>query len=408
MIGGWSSDDGNVISANSQAGVELSGLYSTQNTIGNNFIGTDIGGTLRPGANSATSSTTPLQMYGVFIATPSPSLPAGTTNNVLANNVISGNQVGVNITGQGSGNSGSGTAQGVPFGQNVLVGNMIGTDSTGLAADPNFEYGVYIDNSAGNTIGGTGAGQAEYYLGQRHRRRRDLRRNNSDKRVREVRSESAAAANIIINNLIGVDTERQTFIRHRRKLGSDSGRAANYSRRATVWRRRHRIVRQRHRRPGRGQPIHRRQHDRRCLHHTPGLPGQYFLDSNQAILSLPTTSSTTGSMACTVTRHRTIRLPNRPRASANQFAGNPINLEDFIQSVNKNNTLPNPKSKYPLPKQHKAATVKRTVRPKVHVVTPAHKPKAVTPTSVRPRVPALFHAGKKSIVVAHVPAHPHR
>ena len=160
MIGGWSSDDGNIISANSQAGVELSGLYSTQNTIGNNFIGTDIGGTLRPGANSATSSTTPLQMYGVFIATPSPSLPAGTTNNVLANNVISGNQVGVNITGQGSGNSGSGTAQGVPFGQNVLVGNLIGTDSTGLAVDPNFEYGVYIDNSAGNTIGGTGTGQA--------------------------------------------------------------------------------------------------------------------------------------------------------------------------------------------------------------------------------------------------------
>jgi parallel beta-helix repeat protein len=409
MIGGLSSDDGNVISANSQAGVELSGLYSTQNTIGNNLIGTKIGGTLRPGVQSAVSPTAPLQMYGVFIATPSPSpaLTAGTPNNVITTNVISGNQVGVNITGQGSGNSGSGTVQGVPFGQNLLVGNLIGTNLTGLTVDPNFEYGVYIDNSAGNTIGGTGAGQANI-ISANGIDGIEIFGGTTQISPQASKVGSAAAANVIINNLIGVDknTNPNFFFRGTPTTQTLDGPVVALGEQlyGIV------II-------GSSSNVIGRQGVGNQYIGGNSIVGVYITrqDFQGNIFSIPNNNNVSSNHIIDNGIYGVYRYeaPNnpvalRPARAANLFAGNPINVEDFNQITNKNNTHPNPKSKHPLPKQPKAATVKRTLRPKAHVVTPAHKPKAVTPTSARPRVPALFHADKKSVVVAHVPAHPHR
>lgn len=64
----------------------------------------------------------------------------GVASNTINNNLISGNT----WAGIGLRNSGS----------NLVKGNMIGTDRTGMLRIPNY-YGVAIDSSAGNTIGGT-------------------------------------------------------------------------------------------------------------------------------------------------------------------------------------------------------------------------------------------------------------
>ena len=168
VIGGPGAAERNVISANSQAGVEISGDYSTRNAIDANFIGIDVGGTERPGDTPANSRAFPVQTYGVYIITPSPISSFSGPNNVISDNVISGNLIGVNIAGVGSSASGSAAAQGVPMGQDVVEGNFIGTNRTGMKSDPNFEYGVYIDDSAANTIGGVTAAAAECDLCERH------------------------------------------------------------------------------------------------------------------------------------------------------------------------------------------------------------------------------------------------
>ena len=177
-----------MISANNQAGVELSGLYATQNTIQGNYLGTDDGGnygelTVQAGNNTSIIYTSPIQVqqdlqklwcvhrHSIPIVAPP------RANNVISDNLISGNMVGVNITGQGSGNSGTSTAQGVPIGQDLVVGNYIGIDKTGMAAVPNFEYRVYIDNSAEEVRWArTTVIRPQCHLGQRRLRRRNLRR----------------------------------------------------------------------------------------------------------------------------------------------------------------------------------------------------------------------------------------
>jgi len=54
---------------------------------------------------------------------------------------------------------------------NVVEGNYIGTDQSGTVALKNTSYGVYIISGAGNTIGGDGDRSGERNLGQRQQRR---------------------------------------------------------------------------------------------------------------------------------------------------------------------------------------------------------------------------------------------
>jgi hypothetical protein len=130
-IGGTTALARNVISGNDGPGIRTSG-GAENNVILGNYIGVDITGTVKLGNTG----------QGVF-------LPSGLNtvggSAAGAANVISGNGNGVDIW-NGAGN--------------VVQGNFIGTDTTGLLDLGNTNYGVIIENtSVGNTIGGTGIGE---------------------------------------------------------------------------------------------------------------------------------------------------------------------------------------------------------------------------------------------------------
>jgi parallel beta-helix repeat protein len=142
VIGGTSPAARNVISGNSQAGIHLFQNLSTRDTIEGNFIGTDPTGRAFPGGSSEIA---PRQTVGVLVDGSSNDVVGGTTPG--ADNVISGNAVGVEITGLKQNNgqvSGSG---------NVVEGNLIGTDASGKLPVSNLDLGVFINNCQGNTIG---------------------------------------------------------------------------------------------------------------------------------------------------------------------------------------------------------------------------------------------------------------
>ncbi len=132
----------NLISGNTQEGVLITGTGATDNVVAGNTIGTNAAG-----AAALANST------GVL-------LEGGTTGNTIGGtagstgNLISGNSGdGVEITG-------SGTTD------NVIAGNLIGTDPTGRVALGNVGPGVLIfGGSAGNTIGGTTTGAGNLISG---------------------------------------------------------------------------------------------------------------------------------------------------------------------------------------------------------------------------------------------------
>jgi parallel beta-helix repeat protein len=119
----------NLISGNTN-GVRIVGSSAANNTIEDNYIGTDITGTLDLGNNQD----------GVRIE--------GAPNNTLRDNLISGNNGdGVEITG-GSNSTG-----------NVLHGNKIGVQVNGSSPRNNTGSGVEVNNANNTQIGGAGGGQ---------------------------------------------------------------------------------------------------------------------------------------------------------------------------------------------------------------------------------------------------------
>ncbi len=131
-IGGAAALARNVISGNTGDGIDIdAGAANT--VVQGNYIGTDQTGT-KPLANSGS---------GVSLD------PSGVTIGGSAQgegNVISANAgAGVSIAGT--------TTTGV-----VILGNRIGTDSTGTAALGNGTFGVLVSGTPGVTIGGTAAG----------------------------------------------------------------------------------------------------------------------------------------------------------------------------------------------------------------------------------------------------------
>src|SRR5207244_9690665 len=73
---------------------------------------------------------------------------------------------------------------------NLIQGNYIGTDITGTAAVGNTFQGIWLDSSAGNTIGGSGTGAGNLISG-----------NNSDGILLTVGSDT----NLVQGNNIGID-----------------------------------------------------------------------------------------------------------------------------------------------------------------------------------------------------------
>ena len=131
-IGGGAAGEGNLISGNTGSGISISGSTAQSNDIFGNSIGTDKFGTAII-ANGGS---------GVSIENGADYTDIG-GGAAGEGNLISGNGVnGVYLTGTGT-----------SF--NNVVGNLIGTDSTGAAALENTGHGVQVRATAhNNTIGG--------------------------------------------------------------------------------------------------------------------------------------------------------------------------------------------------------------------------------------------------------------
>ncbi len=167
-IGGTLAGAGNLISGNSEHGVQI-GATSTGNKIKGNSIGLRSTGTLSLGNG----------IDGIAIL-------GGSANNVIggvvaaARNMISGNgDDGVDI-------SGTGTTG------NIIRGNFIGTNAAGTGAIPNTDDGVSIsDGASGNFVGGTVAGSRNVISGNA----------NGGVQIRGI----GANANSVQGNFIGID-----------------------------------------------------------------------------------------------------------------------------------------------------------------------------------------------------------
>lgn len=142
VIGGTTPAARNVISGNALNGVKItddgSGGGGDDNLVLGNYIGTRANGTQALRNFGA----------GVFIGRNVRRTIIGGTS-PGAGNVISGNAIGVSV-------DGTQPVSGLnPPSENRIEGNLIGTDTVGLAALPNTEVGVRIFEAPSNTIGGT-------------------------------------------------------------------------------------------------------------------------------------------------------------------------------------------------------------------------------------------------------------
>jgi titin len=198
-IGGTTAESRNVISANGNAGVLISDELTAGNVLQGNYIGTDVSGTqplgnttgviIRQGATNTMIGGTVSSAGNLISGNQGDGIQIsggdsfGTTDNVVQGNFIGtdstgvqalGNQKGITITGfgtdrnsiggtaTGAGNVISGNAQaGVSITQlasrNVIQGNFIGTDLSGEQALGN-GTGIEILTAFGNTIGGSAPG----------------------------------------------------------------------------------------------------------------------------------------------------------------------------------------------------------------------------------------------------------
>lgn len=130
IIGGNEPAHRNIISGNSFTGVGFNGTGSTGNTITGNFIGTDVTGTLALPNDQ-----------GIILSYAANTIIGG--NDPSKRNIISGN------TSAGIAMNGTGTRQ------NIIKGNYIGTDTSGLLPLSNYAGIVMKSKSNSNTIGGT-------------------------------------------------------------------------------------------------------------------------------------------------------------------------------------------------------------------------------------------------------------
>lgn len=131
QIGGPTPAERNVISGNSESGIEAGGAGTVNIVIQGNYIGTNAAGTLSVQNIDGIS----LSTFGNTIGGAAPG----------EGNLISGNE-GHGILLEDIGN--------------VVEGNLIGTDASGTAPIPNIGDGIRLDgkSAALNTIGGTAAG----------------------------------------------------------------------------------------------------------------------------------------------------------------------------------------------------------------------------------------------------------
>ncbi|HEX9872014.1 MAG TPA: CSLREA domain-containing protein, partial [Candidatus Tectomicrobia bacterium] len=140
-VGGTTAAARNVISGNSGEGVRIDGTGATGNVVQGNYIGTDVSGTADLGNT----------LSGVYIRRAPGNSVIGNVvsgNDGFAGIALCGNPGG--FCGGGDIGNQSSDAAG-----NVVQGNLIGTDATGSAALGNSERGVSIDGAPNALVGGT-------------------------------------------------------------------------------------------------------------------------------------------------------------------------------------------------------------------------------------------------------------
>jgi trimeric autotransporter adhesin len=135
VIGGTTSASRNIVSGNGYFGIELVGATTQNETIQNNFIGTDTSGSIAVGN----------AVGGISISEGASFNIVG--GNVSVINVISGNQgPGIQI--------GGATATATPA-NNSIEGNFIGVDSSGSLPLGNSGEGILVERALNTVIGGT-------------------------------------------------------------------------------------------------------------------------------------------------------------------------------------------------------------------------------------------------------------
>jgi CSLREA domain-containing protein len=142
-IGGTAAGAGNVISGNGNEGIFIRG---GGNLVQGNKIGTNAAGTAARGNG----------LSGITLQ--------NSADNRILNNIISGNGIGLNH-GVGIVIVTSADSETAGATQNLIQGNLIGTDATGEKPLPNFSGGIGLLDAVNNTIGGTAPGQGNLISG---------------------------------------------------------------------------------------------------------------------------------------------------------------------------------------------------------------------------------------------------
>jgi len=146
-VGGASPQQRNVISGNQAGGITIAASGATGNLVQGNLIGTNRAGSAAVG-NIA---------FGVFVGASNNTVGGAVTN---SGNLISGTAAGPDGVSLNLGIEGAGT-----FGSNQVMGNLIGTDINGTIALGATQFGLAIDQSPNNTVGGTQPGTGNLVSG---------------------------------------------------------------------------------------------------------------------------------------------------------------------------------------------------------------------------------------------------
>jgi hypothetical protein len=172
IVGGTVSGEGNLISGNGQ-GIVVQTIQPSGTIIRGNLIGTDTSGT-----SSVANGT------GVRLFSNATNVTVGGTTSA-ARNIISGNGIGVEMLSAATGN--------------FLQGNYIGIDVSGVSALPNTSNGVSLSGGANsNTIGGMLAGAGNVISG------------NGNYGV--IIGGATTSGNVLQGNIIGLNASQSGFV----------------------------------------------------------------------------------------------------------------------------------------------------------------------------------------------------
>jgi CSLREA domain-containing protein len=186
-IGGTVAEARNLISGNGASGVYLGGNGATGNTVTGNYLGTDVNGVADLG--NTLDGITIEGADNNFIGGTTGTSPGGACTGAC-NLAAGNNRAGIFMVGV-LGNGATG---------NLVLGNFVGTNLAGTAAISNTSDGVAIQESSGNTIGGTTAAA------------RNLISGNGGSGAHLLGTPAATFNNVVQGNLIGTDSAGATAL----------------------------------------------------------------------------------------------------------------------------------------------------------------------------------------------------